>query len=218
MAHKLERTTLWKGGNMNTLDYIIKKYNIDVNQEMPIKLEIGRFKDIPRLFRELGFKKGAEIGVHEGSYARWLLKGIPGLHLIGVDLWESYRGYKDFNKNNLHEAKLKAEKNVEGFDCELIQGWSNEVADQIPDGSLDFVFIDGNHAYEWVVWDMYKWIPKVRKGGIVYGHDYDDYSNNSRRFEMNVMNAVDGWMKSYGIKPWFITTRNRNKCWMYVKE
>lgn len=202
---------------MNTLEILAKEWNIDLTQESPIMVARGRFKDVPRMLRRLGFKKGAEIGVHEGSYSRTLLKSIPGLHLTLVDLWESYPGYKDFQKNNLHEAKKKTLANVKGFNYTVIQDWSDKAADQVEDESLDFIFIDGNHAYEWVVWDMYKWIPKVRKGGIIYGHDYDDYSNHSRRFEMNVMNAVDGWMKSYKIKPWFVITNNRNKCWMYVK-
>lgn len=202
----------------NTLDYIVKKFNIDLTQELPIKIAMGRFKDMPRLFKELGFKEGAEIGVHQGAYSKILLEQIPGLHLIGVDLWESYPGYKDFQAHNLHEARLMALENVKGYNCDMIQGWTDKVADTIPDESLDFIFIDGNHSYEWCVWDMYKWIPKIKKGGIVYGHDFDDYSNHKRRWsEMNVMNAVTGWMKSYKINPWFVITNNKNRCWMYVK-
>jgi hypothetical protein len=203
---------------MGTLDYIVKKYNIDLNQELPIKVPIGRFKDMPRLLNELNFKEGAEIGVYEGAYSRILLKQIPGLHLIGVDLWDGYPGFKDYETKDLIQARFTAMENVKGFNCDLMQGWSNEIADRIPDESLDFIFIDGNHAYEWVVWDMYKWIPKVKKGGIVYGHDYDDYTNHRSRWKtMNVVNAVNGYMSSYRISPWFVITNNKNKCWMFVK-
>lgn len=197
---------------------MVEKYKIDLTQESPIMIPIGRFKDIPRLFKELGFTEGAEIGVYQGDYSRKLLKQIPNLHLIGVDLWETYPGFKDFEKNDLADARNRALKNVEGFNCEMITGWSADVAKTIPDGSLDFIFIDCNHAYEHVVWDLANWTPKVRKGGIIYGHDYDDYSNHSRRWsEMNVINAVNGWTASYKIKPWFVITNNKNKCWLYVK-
>jgi hypothetical protein len=203
---------------METLNYIIEKFGIDISKPSPFYLQIGRFKDLPRLFNELGFKVGAEVGVYQGDYSRWLLKMMPGLKLYGVDAWTSYQGYKDFRKNDIVESYDRAVKNTEGFDCTLIKGWSNEVVDQFEDGSLDFVFIDGNHSYEWAVWDIAKWSKKVRKGGIVYGHDYDDYSGTKRWNEMNVINAVDGWTKSYKIHPWFITTKNKNKCWMYVSQ
>lgn len=206
---------------MDTLEHIINKYKLDISYatpENPIFIPIGRFKDIPRLFRELGFKIGAEIGVFEGDYSRWLLKGIPGLKLYGVDAWTVYDGYKDYSRTTMSGAMEKAKKNVFGYDCELMKGWSEDIVKQFADESLDFVFIDGNHDYEHCVQDIALWSKKVRKGGIVYGHDYDDYSNHRRAKEMNVMNAVDGWMKSYKIYPWFVITHNRNKCWMYVKS
>lgn len=203
---------------MDTLNYILDKYNVTAYDDKPIYLDIGRFKDVPRLFNELGFKKGAEIGVHEGSYSRWLVRQIKGLKLYGIDLWDSYPGYKDFQKHNLHEAKQKAIDNVKGYDVEFIQDWSDKAADQFEDGSLDFVFIDGNHQFEWVVADIAKWSKKVRPGGIVYGHDYDDYTNHRRWNEMSVIPAVDGWVKAHKIAPLFIVSRNKNKSWLYVKN
>jgi hypothetical protein len=203
---------------METLDYIVKKYNIDITQPSPISIPFGRFKDIPRLFNELGFKVGAEIGVFEGEYSRYLLKFIPKLKLYGIDLWDKYPTYKDFEKVTLQEAYKKALNNTKKYDCELIKEWSHEAVKRFKDESLDFVFIDGNHAYEYVVQDIALWSKKVRKGGIVYGHDFDDYSTSRRWREMNVINAVEGWVKSYKINPWFIFTRNRNKSWLYVKD
>lgn len=202
---------------MNTLDYIVDKYKVDLTQPSPIALPIGRFKDMPRLFAELGFTKGAEIGIYRGSYSKALLKQIPNLELIGVDLWKAYTGYKDYDSSDIVDAENEARSLEKDYNLKIIKGWSDRVADLIPDESLDFVFIDGNHAYEWVVWDIAKWSKKVRKGGIVYGHDYDDYSNHRRWEEMNVINAVDGWMKSYKIAPYFVITNNHNKCWFYVK-
>lgn len=204
---------------MDTLNHILDKYNVTTwEQGTPVYLDIGRFKDVPRLFAELGFKTGVEVGVHEGSYSKWLLRYCPGLKLTGVDLWESYPGYKDFQPNNLSEAHQKAIDNVKGYDCTFIQDWSHNAADQFEDESLDFVFIDGNHMYEWVVMDIANWSKKVRPGGIVYGHDYDDYTDSKRWNEMSVIPAVDGWVKAHKIAPLFIVSRNRNKSWLYVKS
>jgi hypothetical protein len=203
---------------METLDYMVKKFEIDLSKPSPIMIPIGRFKDIPRLFRELKFKKGAEIGIYRGSYSKILLRAIPGLHLTGVDLWDIYPGYKDFGKTDIKDAETEAREVVAPYNCTIIKDWSDKAADQIEDGSLDFVFIDGNHNYEWCVWDIAKWSKKVRKGGIIYGHDYDDYSTHRRWKEMQVVPAVNGWMEAKKISPWFVITNNKNKCWLYVQQ
>lgn len=49
---------------------------------------------------------------------------------------------------------------------------SPEVTKMYKEKSLDFVFIDGSHRYEDVVNDIKAWMPKIKKGGILAGHDY----------------------------------------------
>ena len=49
---------------------------------------------------------------------------------------------------------------------------STEASNLYADNSLDFVFIDANHSYEFVKDDIKHWYPKVKKGGILAGHDY----------------------------------------------
>ena len=41
-----------------------------------------------------------------------------------------------------------------------------------PDSSLDFVFIDADHSYEACLADINAWLPKVKVGGYIAGHDY----------------------------------------------
>jgi predicted O-methyltransferase YrrM len=55
----------------------------------------------------------------------------------------------------------------------LIKGHSQEVVSNYEDESLDFCFIDGSHEYEDVKKDIQAYLKKVKKGGILAGHDYD---------------------------------------------
>ena len=54
----------------------------------------------------------------------------------------------------------------------VLQMYSTEAAKLIPDGSLDFAYIDARHDYCGVTDDLHSYWPKVRSGGIIAGHDY----------------------------------------------
>lgn len=202
---------------MDTLKYIIDKFKIDLTKKSPFHIQCGRFTELPQLFNELGFKIGAEVGVYRGVYSETLCKKMPQLQLYGVDLWETYEGYKDYeSKEDMSDAMNEAAKRTKGLSCQLIKGPSSLVVEQFKDESLDFVFIDGNHAYEYVVEDISRWSKKVRKGGIVCGHDFDRYNRGKNL--MHVVDAVQGWCYAYKIHPWFVLHGNKNKCWMYIKQ
>ena len=49
---------------------------------------------------------------------------------------------------------------------------SLEAASRFDDASLDFVFIDAAHEKDAVLADIKAWLPKVKKGGVIAGHDY----------------------------------------------
>ncbi|KKT51732.1 MAG: hypothetical protein UW44_C0008G0054 [Candidatus Collierbacteria bacterium GW2011_GWB2_44_22] len=202
---------------MDALAYLTEKYKIDLSLPSPFSVPMSRETDIPQMFKGLGFKIGAEIGVYRGEYSETLLKAIPGLKLSGIDLWGLYPGYRDYRRHDIIDAEQEAREKTRGFDCQLYKGWSHEIVKQFADESLDFVYIDGNHAYEYTVQDIALWSKKVRKGGVIYGHDFEDWSKNWRRFDMGVINAVTGWCKSYQIHPWFIITKDKHPGWMYIK-
>jgi hypothetical protein len=68
----------------------------------------------------------------------------------------------------------------------------------VTNGSLDFVYIDGNHRFEQVVADLAAWAPKVRPGGIVAGHDYLKAKLPSL---MHVPQAIHAWIDAYADPP-----------------
>lgn len=51
---------------------------------------------------------------------------------------------------------------------------SCEAADTFNNNSIDVVYIDMTHTYEAVKRDIQCWLPKVKIGGYIAGHDFDN--------------------------------------------
>jgi hypothetical protein len=54
---------------------------------------------------------------------------------------------------------------------EILDGDTVAMADRVPDGSLVFCYVDAAHDYESVKRDLAAWEPKLRRDGIMAGHD-----------------------------------------------
>lgn len=170
-------------------------------------------KDLASLFAELGFQSGAEIGVCSGEYSEVLLKANPQLRLLCVDPWGPYISPWRFKvtteraEDRLRRARerLKPYPNVE-----FIRKTSLEAAHDVPDNSLDFVYIDGLHDFDNAMMDLITWGRKVRKGGIVSGHDYWHFHGGA------VVPAVDAYVQAHRISEWYIT-REKSCSFFWVK-
>lgn len=129
--------------------------------------------ELAAYFSKAGFKVGAEIGVFDGYFSEHLCKTISGLKLYSVDAWQVYPGYRDHKfEESMRNAEAKARERLAPFDVEIIKKFSMDAVKNFEDGSLDFVYIDGNHEYRFVKEDIEEWAKKVRKGGVVAGDDY----------------------------------------------
>lgn len=128
---------------------------------------------------------GAEIGVFEGDTTVRLLAGLPNLKsLICVDSFEHYPEHtRTLNpkKDKFYRADFPTVKQLftsrvqqasRGTEVIIKNMYSVAAAKEVADRSLDFVFIDANHAYEYVLADIEAWLPKVKRGGLITGHDY----------------------------------------------
>ena len=92
--------------------------------------------------------------------------------LIGVDLFDMvYRGHPRALSNELMVNSLATRLNFITR-LTLLKGDMREVCDKIPDESINLFFIDGNHEYEFVKSDLQHAWPKVKKGGVLAGHDF----------------------------------------------
>ena len=204
---------------MDRQKFIIDKYKIDLTKEPPYSLRISRWKHLPFLLAEMECKVGAEMGVEQGRYSSSLLRKIPGLELYCIDCWESYEGYR-MNKqdkvNLFYQRTIERLESLEGVNYKIIKKYSMDAVKDFEDESLDFVFIDGNHEFQSCTNDIAEWSKKVKKGGLVMGHDYETRDAGYERID--VEDVVKGWTHAKGIKVWFITGElDRSNTWFWVK-
>ena len=139
-------------------------------------LYYGVFSDV---IQQNNFKKCAEVGIGYGFHAKEILDHTNVEHLFLVDPMcyypndlfvehvIQYGGFEELVrniKNHLQEHESRY--------TWFRQPSVSITSEQIPDGSLDAVFIDADHSYEAVQQDLEFWWKKLRVGGWMLGDDY----------------------------------------------
>jgi hypothetical protein len=209
---------------MNTLDYIIKKFNIQLSPKGGTFIHGINRTIMAQTLGELNFKIGAEIGVAQGDHAKTLLDNNPGLKLFCVDIWERYPGYNEYT-DRIDRYYEEAKRKLAPYNCEFIKKFSMDAVTSFADESLDFVYIDGAHDFKNVADDICEWTKKVKIGGIVFGHDYKRSRDTGGKYPVDVKDVVQAYTYSHNISPWFILTNDirdpkfgrDNPGWMFVR-
>ena len=173
--------------------------------------------DLAKYFNEKGFTKGAEIGVADGRYSEILCQENKNLHLICIDLWCPYIG--NWRNNGYQDNAYEFAKNrLKDYNTTLLKSTSVEASLDVENDSLDFVFIDGCHSFNNAMLDIILWSDKVKKGGIVSGHDYCHFTNSG------VVEAVNKYCEIHRIELNLIGRNQKNfkddrqPCWWFVKK
>lgn len=153
---------------------------------------------------------GAEVGVFRGDLSSRLLASRDDLTLYMVDSWKKHEDFGPEEMENFYKHARTA-TSFAASRAKPIKKTSEEAARDIPNQSLDFVFIDADHSYSAVCDDIDLWLPKIKPGGILCGHDYGD-----DRF--GVTKAVDGFAGLHGLclefgedNTWFINLTQEKK-------
>lgn len=151
---------------------------------------------------------GVEIGTALGDNALSILFELPMKRLILID---PYMPYVDDSGDLVsYEQFYETTKNKFAVfpQVTIIRKTSEEAANEIPE-PLDFVYIDGNHSYEYVKKDITLYYPKIRQFGVLGGHDYPT--------GRGVKRAVDEFTKQhklflYCVFPdWWIIKQDRKE-------
>jgi len=213
---------------METLEYLLRKFNFEYNDSIRMPLEIRDFgrEQMASLFNELGFKKGVEVGVRDGGYSLTLMESILDLKLWGIDPYIPLKGYRDHTRKQTFDRFYKeAHDKLDKYpDYTFVRKLSLDAVNDFEDNSLDFVYIDGNHDFQNATNDIVEWGKKVRVGGIISG---DDYFKHKGRARIHVYQVVNGYTEAEHIRPWFVLgtkeviegeIRDHGRSWMWVKQ
>jgi predicted O-methyltransferase YrrM len=153
--------------------------------------------------------RGAEIGTFQGAFSKYILEKWNGT-LYMIDVWDAIEGYIDISNHANFDNKvyLDAMNSIEGMEDRgiMIRSTSEKASQIFSDGSLDFVYIDANHSYDYVVQDLQLWYPKVKSGGLVMGHDYLDMNwyedpNIMENGKDKHIFGTSGYMGIFGVNP-----------------
>ncbi|GAF72188.1 unnamed protein product [marine sediment metagenome] len=142
--------------------------------------------------------KIAEIGVWRSKTMQRVLKACSDVitEYWAIDQWlpipmprgtrrERHIPAQEWEKQHLRACYLMAQWFPQ---IRVVRADASDVAGIFPDGYFDLVFLDADHHYDDVLRNIQEWLPKVRKDGVLSGHDYGE------RFE-GVKRAVDEYFK-----------------------
>jgi hypothetical protein len=194
---------------IDAAEYLHETYNPKWSHIPPVRIKGFNRVDLAKLFAELGYKRGAEIGVADGRNSLTLCENIPDLELWCIDPWEPYRSNpRGGGKGQQHGNYDLAQERLADYNVHFMRDFSLNAAQNWDGPQLDFVYIDGNHKFDYVIIDLVAWNPMVRKDGMVAGHDY-------YRFRWaGVVDAVNAYVTAHQINEWFIDdTRETGFFW-----
>lgn len=140
------------------------------------------------IIRQRNVKVMAEVGVWKGTTVKRVLRKCDRLldEYWAIDCWKQMgRGHGRATRMT-QDVWEDVYQNVcwlmHWFDSlRIVRQESCMAAMMFPDGYFDFVFIDASHYYYDVLADICAWLPKVKKGGVIGGHDYVP---GKRRFQV----------------------------------
>jgi len=176
------------------------------------KKRSNRYRDwfFPYLINELGYKSVIEVGTNVGDYSKCLLNACRSITINCIDSYPNgfgSEGYCDSSGDlRLEKARCTLKQYLECKRVTILRMTSLDASFKFPNDSIDFAYLDGDHTLEGVILDLNCWINKVKKDGIIAGHDYKDGPNSgitdwqNKQLPYGVKTAVDRFCARYNYK------------------
>lgn len=158
--------------------------------------------------------KIAEIGVEYGGYTDIYYSDKYEIHLI--DMWQT-EGNDFYFSQNPGQVEKGYNQIIEKYsnkeNVKIVKMKSDKASLLYPDEYFDWVYLDADHSYEAVINDIKNWLPKVKKGGILSGHDFNPSSDHPYYKEFGVDKAV---VELFG-DSFHLTNEPNFKSWFIIK-
>jgi hypothetical protein len=142
----------------------------------------------------------AEIGVNEGDFSEQILSLCKPEKLILIDVWASKR----YHGGLFEKVKNRFARQSEKGQIEIIRDLSFGAIASCHDQSFDWVYLDTDHTYKTTQRELELLRPKMKKGGIIAGHDYI-VGNWNAGYRYGVIEAVREFCVKYNWEMIFLT-------------
>ena len=140
-----------------------------------------------------------EIGTHTGDFADFILSNSTNSTVYCIDPYINYKEYddgiNDITGDELFNSVQNKLKSKFGDRVIFIRKFSENAVNDIPN-NIDFLYIDGNHRYKYVLKDLELFYPKVKNIGIIIGDDAVDTNESERNQNGDV--RIDWNSECYG--------------------
>lgn len=147
--------------------------------EMPLAITpLKKRENLGELLQVERLRVGAELGVQRGEFSLSILSyWLSCTKYVLVDVWDHQTNYEDaanVGREVQKSYKQIALSNLRPFKhiVEICHNSTVRCSYQYPDDFFDFVYVDARHDFKGVQQDLEHWWPKVKRGGILAGHDY----------------------------------------------
>lgn len=159
-----------------TLEELSRMPRMGADTEFNNDNSVGGLIDMVNHINGLNDKVMVEIGCFIGVSTETFLQFNPK-KLYAVDIWGLNETYSECdwlpsgkpNFDLIEESFRKMAKNYDNI--EIIKNFSKYASFGFRNKSIDFVYIDGEHTYNSVTEDIEHWLPKIKSGGYIAGHD-----------------------------------------------
>ena len=147
------------------------------------------------------FIRGAELGVLHGTFSKETLESWPSCQkYVLVDLWAPQKNYQDLanaDMNVQNDRMRSAVANTQAFQhkIEICRNFTTVCATRYTDSYFDYVYVDARHDYQGVSEDLNAWWPKVKRNGMLCGHDFvyqgEGPAQSGQRWDINGDGSID---------------------------
>lgn len=179
-------------------------------------------KLINQIVKKYNYTVGAELGVRRGEFSAFLMQENPNLHMSCIDLWGDDPALNErdqpheSNYNTYRQNTASYKDRVTEYRM-LLDEAAKSISEMSAPKSFDFIFIDATHTYNALKNDIEKWLPFIRSGGLLCGHDYHPFFDNGGMIRM--VDELTGARKDISIEEAVETKENFidliSTCWYY---